>query len=448
MTVHFTAIPAIKVAETRQRKAFDAAKLFDLTEDIRSTGLIQPIVLSGTDLLAGERRLRAVTELAEMGVAISFMGAPVPLGTIPALQLSEVDEVTRMQVEFSENEYRDALTWQERAKAQAALLALRQAQDRAVGAVPRTVAEVAKEALGKPVITADQLSTVRTNINVAKYLDDPEVAKATTAKEAAKIIKRREQTANNLLAAQEFKTTAAKSDLTSLHRIYHASCTDLTLDMIGEPIDLILSDPPYGIGAHTFGDGSSNVKGQHQYDDSLASWRKLMPEFLALTSIVAAPQSAMYLFCDFDRFHELKEMCQVAGWYVHRTPIIWSKMKNGLVPIPGESYARSYETILYASRGKLQLQRTGPDVITASPDENLGHGAQKPVALFMNLIQRTVPAGSLVADFFAGSGPIVPAAHAAHCRSIAVERDEAHYGIICNRLKELQNDSDPFADLG
>jgi hypothetical protein len=156
-----------------------------------------------------------------------------------------------------------------------------------------------------------------------------------------------------------------------------------------------------------------------------------MPEFLAVTSLVAAPQSAMYLFCDFDRFHELKEMCQIAGWYVHRTPLIWSKMKNGLVPIPGESHARSYEIILYASRGKLQLQRTGPDVITAPPDDNLGHGAQK-----------------LVADFFAGSGPIVPAAHAAHCRSIAVERDEAHYGIICNRLKELQNDSDPFADLG
>ena len=440
MSHTLTPLDLIVVSEDRQRKQFDAAKLFDLTEDIKVTGLIQPIVLTGNELLVGERRLRAVRELAEMGLPIKFLGAEVPLGFIPTMQLADASDLDRMQVEYSENEYRQDLTWQERAKAQAALLALRQAQDRAAGTAPRNLREVAKEALGKPEITADQLAGVRTNVNVARYLDDPEVAKATTAKEAAKIIKRREQTATNLLAAQKFKKVASTGRLDSIHRIVHSGCVDFLQIYDGPPIDLILSDPPYGIGAHNFGDGISNVKGQHQYDDSLGEWRLLMPSFLALASRAVAPQSAMYLFCDFDRFHELKEMCQDAGWYVHRTPLIWSKMKNGLVPVPGESHARSYELILYASRGKLQLQQTRPDVINCPSDENLGHGAQKPTLLFKELIQRTVPAGSLVADFFAGSGPIVPAAHAAACRSLAVEIDEAHYGIICKRLQELQDD--------
>lgn len=440
MSYSITPLDLIVVSEDRQRKQFDAAKLFDLTEDIKVTGLIQPLVLTGNELLVGERRLRAVRELAEMGLPIKFLGTEVPLGFIPTMQLADASDLDRMQVEYSENEYRQDLTWQERAKAQAALLALRQAQDRAAGTAPRNLREVAKEALGKPEITADQLAGVRTNVNVARYLDDPEVAKATTAKEAAKIIKRREQTATNLLAAQKFKKVATTTPLTSIHRIINASCTLLDPMQFPEPVDLIVSDPPYGIGAHNFGDGSTNVKGQHQYDDSLQSWRSLMPDFLTLTTEICAPVAGMYLFCDFDRFHELKEMCQEYGWYVHRTPLIWSKMKNGLVPVPGESHARSYELILYASRGKLQLQQTRTDVINCPTDENLGHGAQKPVILFRELIQRTVPSGSLVADFFAGSGPIVPAAHAHACRSIAVEVDEAHYGIICKRLQELQDD--------
>jgi ParB family chromosome partitioning protein len=93
------------------RRMFDEAALSDLAASLKSTGLIQPIVVrqvgDGYQLVAGERRLRAA-KLAGMT-------------TIPAI-VRDVDSYTQAQMALVENIHREDLNPMERAAAYRALI--------------------------------------------------------------------------------------------------------------------------------------------------------------------------------------------------------------------------------------------------------------------------------------------------------------------------------------
>ena len=80
------------------------------------------------------------------------------------------------------------------------------------------------------------------------------------------------------------------------------------------------------------------------------------------------------------------------------------------------------------------VNKIAPDLVSFNPDSNLGHNAQKPVALFEDLLRRSVSPGDLVLDPFAGSGTIFPAAHNLKCKATGIELDSASYGICLKRL--------------
>jgi hypothetical protein len=204
--------------------------------------------------------------------------------------------------------------------------------------------------------------------------------------------------------------------------------------------------------AQDFGDGAGRLDGiEHHYDDSIESWRTLMARFVPLTFAATKPEAHAYLFCDFDNFHELKGLMEKAGWYVFRTPLIVHKLGGGRVPLPDRGPRRCYETILYAIKGKKPVTQIMPDVIPCSADTNLGHGAQKPVALFQNLLSRSARPGDRVFDGFAGTGPILEAANTIKCTAVACELNPEYYGIASKclaGLKALDSGDDLLTQLG
>jgi site-specific DNA-methyltransferase (adenine-specific) len=70
-------------------------------------------------------------------------------------------------------------------------------------------------------------------------------------------------------------------------------------------------------------------------------------------------------------------------------------------------------------------------------DEQLGHGAQKPVELFRNLLARSCRPGDTVLDPFAGSGTIFPAAHDLKVLATGIEMEPQYYGMCVKRIEEL-----------
>lgn len=428
-------ISAIKIAPNRQRQEFDPEALMELTTSITNTGLLHAPVLRSTSeglvLVAGERRLRAIQDLWVLGDKLTYNGQIFPEGMIPYVTLGELTFLEAEEAELEENLKRRDLSWQELASAHERLHKLRQAQAEQVG-LTHTVADTAMELTGRR--DGAYQDNVRRELIVAKHLDNPEVQKAKTVDDAFKILKRQEATKANIELAERVGKTFDHS----IHELHNTDCLTWLLDAPEGLVDVILTDPPYGMNAQNFGDGAGRLSNiEHHYDDSYEAWQKLMQAWCPLSYAVCKPQAHAYVFCDFDRFHELKQMMQDAGWYVFRTPLINVKSNSGRVPLPDSGPRRQYEICLYAIKGKKPVTHIYSDVITTNADEQMSHGAQKPIALYQNLLQRSVQPGDVVLDCFAGTGPIFPAAHSFKCKAIGLEQAKEYYATCTKRIEEL-----------
>lgn len=408
----------------------------ELTESIRERGLLHaPVLRQEGDsfiLVAGERRLRAIQDLWALGDTFTFNNIQVPEGSIPFVTLGELDPLSAEEAELDENLKRKDLTWQELASAHERLHKLRIAQAELVGKI-HTIADTAEELTGRR--DGGYQATTRKEIIVAQNLSNPTIAKAKTVDEAFKILKKQEiSKKNEALAVEVGKTLTAAS-----HTLHHVDCLSWMQSCPPETFDVILTDPPYGMGADKFGDAGGKLSGiEHHYDDSYESWQELMKVWCPLSFRVTKPQAHLYAFCDFDRFHEFKSMLQSAGWYVFRTPIINRKTGSGRVPLPEHGPRRQYELCLYAIKGKKPVTHIYPDIFDTSPDSNDGHGATKPVEVYTNLLQRSVRPGDLILDPFAGSGPIFPACHMMKCIATGLEKSLEYYGMSLKRLQSME----------
>lgn len=435
-------IPAadILIPKNRQRKEFKPEKIIELAGSISRLGLMHPVVVrndpNGSKILvAGENRIRALEYLWNFGETVRSGTSSFPEGYVPCIYFGDLDDLTAMEMELEENIRRVDLTWQERAEASTKLLELRTAQAVANNESPPTIEAIAAEVRGDSTTARDK---TRREILVAKHLADPEVKKAASVDDAFKLLKRREE-------LQRSADLAAKIGVTfnsSVHTLINGDTLERLPELSKESFDVILTDPPYGIDADKFGDsggiaGSGNL-GSHFYDDSWTYWNKLA-KFLAAESFrVAKPQAHAYVFCDIDNFVLLKSFFTEAGWRVFRTPLVWVNPTSNRAPWPEHGPQRKYQIALFAVKGDRPVTKVMPDVLTHPSDENLNHQAQKPVALFQDLLVRSVRPGDTVLDCFGGTGPVLPAAHALKCRATYIERDQAAYGIAIERLGKLE----------
>ena len=436
----YVPIQSIRIPPDRQRQSFDEAAILELAASITSTVLIHaPVVTPDNTLIAGENRLRAISKhIYPLGKTFTYNGEVVPPGMVPVNTVHSDDPLILAEIEWDENTKRKDLTWQEQAQATAMLHNLRRMQkERAYPdqVVAQTVADTAIEVRGSAI--GDAQTVTRNEIIISRHLDKPEVAKAPTLKEAVKALKRIEDADRNRKLAVAVGETYSASQ----HQLFHADCLNWMADPVwAGAFDVILTDPPYGMGAQDFGDGAGRLAGiTHDYDDSYEAWKVLVQTWATLAYQVAAPQCHAYVFCDFDRFHELKSYMAAAGWYVFRTPLINYKSNSGRVPLPDKGPRRQYEILLYAIKGDKLTTGIFSDVITSQADEQLQHGAQKPVALYEDLLKRSVKPGDRVLDTFAGTGTIFAAAHKFKCLAVGVEKSNTYYGVCVKRLEDLAN---------
>lgn len=439
-------ISDIIITPDRQRKEFDAQKIAELAESEQAKGLMHAPVMretaEGLVLVAGECRIMGLKESWLLGGSVKYNGQTIPEGYTPYVTLGQLTPLQAEEAELDENLKRTDLSWQEKAAAMAKLHRIRSMQAQAQGRI-HTVADTAMETKGRS--DGSYQATVRKELIVARHLDNPEVMKAKTADEAFKILKKQEMVQKNVQLAAE----VGKTYNSSIHELHNVNCLEWLRTCQSEQFDVILTDPPYGMGADSFGDGGGKlVNSEHHYKDDYDSWLSLMSQWAPLAFRAAKPQAHAYVFCDLDNFHKLKELMKAAGWYVFRTPFIACKPNSGRVPLPDEGPRRQWEMILYALKGHRKTTAIYPDVITTYQDANTTHGAQKPVALYVDLLRRSVRPGDVVLDSFAGSGTIFPACQEFKCKAVGLEMNPEYFSIAYQRIKEMHSDIQKTDTIG
>ncbi len=413
------------IPPNRQRRHFDEERIRDLSRSIATKGLLHPIVVYTDDegrsvLVAGERRLRAIQLLHKDKILFSCDGSPVLSEQAPCIWLSDLDPLERREAELEENTIRDDLTLQEKAAAVAKLHRLRLEQN-----PDQTQSDTAEEVTGN---RAGSTAKVRDMLLISDHIDNPDVANAKTSKEALKAIKKEAQ--RDLTAALvELYGEQTEDDFL----IYLGEAED-SFDLCDDAeFDCIIADPPYGIGADTFGDMSDF---RHNYKDDSKTFWEIMKWFPYQAYRTCKAQGHLYMFCDIRLFFGVMSHFTTGGWAVWPKPLIWDK-GNGMLPRPEHGPRYTYDAILFASKGDKKVTGVAPDVLrySAVSGQKLLHAAQKPVEVYNDLLRRSCLPGDLVLDPFAGSGTIFDSAKILSLRATGFERIEENYNICKARIK-------------
>lgn len=424
-------IPLDKVeVRKRQRSAMDRTELNALKDTIASIGLLHPPVFwydTTTDtwvLSAGERRLTVIRELHAEKRVFRHDGNEVPLGSVPATRLDEqIDEIGRFEAELDENVRRSDLSWQDRVRAYADLHTMRQKTDR-----KHTLADTTRELVARGAVKSYDGSRQIVNeaILVAKHLDNEKVSKARNQSEAAGLIYKME----------EEKITAAlvKRNLTQLPssasiKLRQGDVLTILDGLDSDMVDLILVDPPYGLGAAGGGFRQRTVH-HHNYEDTPENAKKIARTILVEGFRICKTRANIFMFCDIDLFEWLKTTAANMGWSPFRRPLIWQKSESeGMAPWGGLGPRITTEFIFFATKGQRGLNASPTDVFNikrVSRSERI-HAAEKPVELLKTLIQCSTLPNDMILDPCCGSGSTLVAAKELKRQALGIELDMDYY---------------------
>lgn len=195
--------------------------------------------------------------------------------------------------------------------------------------------------------------------------------------------------------------------------IYHTRCENIIPHVAPSSVDLLLTDPPYGMRYKPLrgSDGSKRWNDGVQGDDAPFDPSLLM----------TFPRSVLF----------------GANWYANQLPpsggwLVWDKTPLGIKDGFHASHAELAWTNLSGSIAKFSLQWGGE----ARNKEPFLHPTQKPVALMRWIIERWTEPGDTVFDPYMGSGPIAYACFETGRRYIGVELVETYCATAVKRLQQ------------
>ena len=421
-TANFETIPIDSITidrEGRQRK--ELTRLEELETSIREVGLINPPVVTPTlELVAGERRVTACRNLGWTQIPVQYT--------------SDLSELELHLIELEENVKRIDLTWQEHTLAIEQYHALKSQ----------------KSPEWKPTDTAKSLGvderTVTRHLAVAKHLEDPEVAKSDRFSVARGLVERKNERAKRetkTKVSQDIDeligTSKAKPDLGDEGESTPAPAAGRPVELLntdflrwastyeGEPFNFLHCDFPYGIDFHKANRQNSRVD-HGTYEDSEATYFKLLSGMLELQDRFVAPQAHLMFWFSMDYYQRTLELLQSHQWEVNPFPLIWFRSDNkGLLPDPSRGPRRVYETALLASRGDRKVVRAVANTVACSTTRDF-HTSEKPHKALDHFFRMLVDESTRLLDPTCGSGMAVKVGEehlAAH--SLGIELSESSF---------------------
>ena len=219
-----------------------------------------------------------------------------------------------------------------------------------------------------------------------------------------------------------------------INQIINADCLDILKELPDKCIDLVLTDPPYGM----FYERHIKYKKFDKIlnDDNL-NWLDL---WCNLLSKKVKENAHLYIFCSW---HNIDIFKSTLSKYFHfKNLLIWNKNCQGMGDLRTD-YGCSYEFICFCTATKKNMKslngKRDNNIINIQNDKNEIHPTQKPVGLMSYLIDKSTNENDIVLDTFAGSCPVAIACHNLKRRFICVEKNEDYYKASVERLKDAQS---------
>lgn len=196
--------------------------------------------------------------------------------------------------------------------------------------------------------------------------------------------------------------------------IYHGDCREILPSLPN--VDLVLTDPPYGIDYQSARRTAWDRKPKIQGDLQFPLW--IFDEI--------KPASAYLVFCRWDILPQLP---------IPKSFIVWDKGNHSMGNLEHE-YGRQWEAIAFYPQSQHEFTYRPTDIIRSmrvSPDK-LTHPNEKPVEIVSLLLAANK--GKLTLDPFLGSGTTCVAAKKLNRTSIGIEIEEKYCEIAARRCSQ------------
>lgn len=214
-------------------------------------------------------------------------------------------------------------------------------------------------------------------------------------------------------------------------KMLNCDCFDMLATIEDNSVDLLLTDPPYGM---SFQSGHRKDKHMKIKNDDNLEW---LPKWMSEINRVMKPDSHLYIFCSWHKVDIFKK--EIEKYYTIKNLIVWHKNGGGMGDLKG-GYGGVHELIFFINNGKKLNGRRDTDVINkAYRTGNENHPTEKPVNLMEYFIRKSSNPGDLVVDCFAGSFPVAFAAHNTGRRFIGSEIENKYWAEACKRMEYHKN---------
>lgn len=212
--------------------------------------------------------------------------------------------------------------------------------------------------------------------------------------------------------------------------LMQGDCLELMKEIPDGSVDLVLTDPPYGM---AFQSNYRKEKYNEIQNDKSLEW---LERYISECYRVLKNNSAIYCFCSWHNVDVFKR--SIEKKFKIKNILIWEKNNTSMGDLKG-SYAPKYEMIIFAHKGRKLLNGFRyADIIKANRTGNKNHPTEKPVDLLETFIKNSSDENAVVFDGFMGSGSTGVACVNTNRNFIGMELDQQYFEIAKKRIEEAQ----------
>ena len=213
-----------------------------------------------------------------------------------------------------------------------------------------------------------------------------------------------------------------------INKIIQGDCLEVMKQMPDKCVDLVLTDPPYGI--------SQKSGGFRGKELNFGSWDNLPEKQLeeVVLQVIRISKGSIFIFYSAEQLSFIiKEFCSNN---LLTRQLVWYK-PSAFSMNADKMYMWSTENIVWAKHRKALFNpRLKRNLFICNTASERFHPTQKPISLIKEFILDSTKEGDLVLDIFNGSGTTTVAAKQLNRNFIGIEISEKYCEIARQRLRQ------------
>ena len=218
-------------------------------------------------------------------------------------------------------------------------------------------------------------------------------------------------------------------------QLYNGDCLEVLKNIPDNSVDMVLTDPPYGIKY------TSNMRTKSQKFDRLLNDENDL-RLLAYGEFarILKNNSVCVVFASWKNM--TVDITELQKYFVIKNIIIWFKGGGGMGDLK-HTLLTDYEVAIVCRKGKCKIRgkREGSVwQIAKVPPSKMVHPTEKPTALLEKFIKKFTDRNAIVLDAFLGSGSTGVACANTGREFIGIELNEEYFNIARNRISNAKSE--------